>query len=185
MLGFSFEPLSQSDEVSRQDPHGHQPTGGQTDGVVESKGPDDAHGVHGSASDHHGDQCPYEPEQLTHSNLFSLVDNRASLQEPEPAEGFEPPTEYLSIRILNVSWREESNLQPAVYKTAALPLSYASEVKDKTLTLPLSYAGKQGSIRPPLACSGSRGTKPLLCPCYIAFSLIIIPTNLSLVKFTQ
>ena len=24
------------------------------------------------------------------------------------------------------SWREESNLQPAVYKTAALPLSYAS-----------------------------------------------------------
>ena len=24
------------------------------------------------------------------------------------------------------SWREELNLQPAVYKTAALPLSYAS-----------------------------------------------------------
>ena len=25
------------------------------------------------------------------------------------------------------SWREELNLQPAVYKTAALPLSYASQ----------------------------------------------------------
>ena len=27
------------------------------------------------------------------------------------------------------SWREELNLQPAVYKTAALPLSYASHRK--------------------------------------------------------
>ncbi|MEY4527209.1 MAG: hypothetical protein RL768_928 [Nitrospirota bacterium] len=26
------------------------------------------------------------------------------------------------------SWREELNLQPAVYKTAALPLSYASQL---------------------------------------------------------
>ena len=26
------------------------------------------------------------------------------------------------------SWREESNLQPMVYKTIALPLSYASEI---------------------------------------------------------
>ena len=28
------------------------------------------------------------------------------------------------------SWREELNLQPAVYKTAALPLSYASYRSD-------------------------------------------------------
>jgi Phage integrase family len=28
------------------------------------------------------------------------------------------------------SWREELNLQPAVYKTAALPLSYASRMSD-------------------------------------------------------
>jgi hypothetical protein len=33
------------------------------------------------------------------------------------------------------SWREELNLQPAVYKTAALPLSYASYRSDASMSV--------------------------------------------------
>src|SRR6185503_5498514 len=33
------------------------------------------------------------------------------------------------------SWREESNLQPSVYKTGALPLSYASILPPLTITV--------------------------------------------------
>ena len=36
------------------------------------------------------------------------------------------PFETPRLKVHLWSWREELNLQPAVYKTAALPLSYAS-----------------------------------------------------------
>ena len=36
------------------------------------------------------------------------------------------PFETSRLEVHMWSWREELNLQPAVYKTAALPLSYAS-----------------------------------------------------------
>ena len=39
------------------------------------------------------------------------------------------PSILLKESVVVWSWREESNLQPAVYKTAALPLSYASPAK--------------------------------------------------------
>ncbi len=40
-----------------------------------------------------------------------------------------PAAMKLDRRRILWSWREELNLQPAVYKTAALPLSYASHRK--------------------------------------------------------
>gem|GEM_PF-3630346 len=76
------------------------------------------------------------------------------------------------------------NPRPSVYKTLALPLSYAGTrgfhfhafgvlriPRDKTAALPLSYASE---------IMDKTAALPLR---YIGFNLIIIPTNLSLVKF--
>ena len=101
----------------------------------------------------------------------------ASLQEPESTVGFEPTTGDLSIRperklaggiepptgglsvrtplTPSVSRRRDLNPRPSVYKTLALPLSYAGTrgvhshafgvpriPRDKTAALPLSYASE-------------------------------------------
>ena len=148
--------------------------------MVESEGPDDAHGVHDTTSEHDGDQCPYKPEQLTH--LFPLSfwhRTRLAYRNLGRRRDLNPRPS-----VLNVSWREESNLQPAVYKTAALPLSYASEVKGKTLALPLSYAGTRRVHSYTLGVLRIPRDKTAALPLrYISFNQIIIPTNLSLVKF--
>ena len=47
------------------------------------------------------------------------VKSRGESSSPVSREEVESSAEFWS-------WREELNLQPAVYKTAALPLSYAS-----------------------------------------------------------
>ena len=48
---------------------------------------------------------------------------------------------HFDSSLLIWSWREESNLQPMVYKTIALPLSYASEIgageRDRTVVASL------------------------------------------------
>ena len=51
------------------------------------------------------------------------MSQRGELASADSAEETYP----LGWRFTCWSWREELNLQPAVYKTAALPLSYASQ----------------------------------------------------------
>ncbi len=150
-LGLASQPLSQSDEVSRQGPDGDQPTGGQADGVVEVKGPDDAHGVHDPTSDHDGDQRPYEPEQLAHLFLLSSYWHATRLAQR------------------NLSRRRDLNPRPSVYKTLALPLSYAGTRGLHSHVLGVLRIPRDKTAAPPLS--------------YIGFNLIIIPTNLSGVKF--
>ena len=73
-------------------------------------------------------------EELNHPTVAGSAQKRSS---SAPAEGASPlacsprrghiPFETPRLKVQFWSWREELNLQPAVYKTAALPLSYASQ----------------------------------------------------------
>ena len=87
-----------------------------------------------------GESVAYAQRQLGHASIQLTVDtygkwlpmgNKAAVDRLD--QGLTVASGSKMVAILRGesrklwSWREELNLQPAVYKTAALPLSYASQ----------------------------------------------------------
>lgn len=86
-----------------------------------------------------GESVTYVQRQLGHASIQLTVDtygkwlplgNKAAVDRldsmPSHESGSKTVARTRSEDTKLWSWREELNLQPAVYKTAALPLSYAS-----------------------------------------------------------
>ena len=78
--------------------------------------------------------------------------------------GFEPGTSRVQyyFNAIKKCARQDSNLQPGVYKTPALPLSY-SRIEMKTTALPLSYMPIDLNIFYPIYTLTSSQKSDIIC----------------------